>query len=250
MKTMEQLLALHGEDFVRTAYQVLLGREADDAGLAHYGKRLAAGEGKQAVVFALAESPEGQARLAQPIARDPAEAVAALAGTTDQAFVEGAYLRLLGREADPGGLANYLELAQAPGGRERVARELFASDEARHWRKVVVSFREDLQELVAFEKGARQLTGWWRRHERTQRRIGQLERSVAEGLQQVSRKLDQAGQRPQPLGLDGEPVAPRTGRTAAAAPAAGPHIALAPEARRLHGRLLGLSRALRGGGEH
>ena len=55
-----ELLGLHGEDFVRNAYRVLLDREPDEAGVAHHMDQLASGRfNKIDVLSSLHSSPEG-----------------------------------------------------------------------------------------------------------------------------------------------------------------------------------------------
>lgn len=56
-----ELLRLHGEDFVRNAYLAVLGREPDAAGMAHYMEQLASGNyNKVDVLSSLHLSPEGR----------------------------------------------------------------------------------------------------------------------------------------------------------------------------------------------
>lgn len=54
------LLRLNGTGFVETAYSTILKRQADRAGLDHFMARLAAGDGKEAILVALATSPEAR----------------------------------------------------------------------------------------------------------------------------------------------------------------------------------------------
>lgn len=51
----------------------------------------------------------------------------------DQEFVETAYLRILGRDADDAGLAGYLDALRNKTSRREVIKRLAASDEAKRW---------------------------------------------------------------------------------------------------------------------
>lgn len=61
IETVDQLLMLNGADFVEQAYRSLLKRSADRSGRAHFLARLRAGDGKEAIVRAIAMSPEARA---------------------------------------------------------------------------------------------------------------------------------------------------------------------------------------------
>jgi glycosyltransferase involved in cell wall biosynthesis len=65
ISSLEQLLALDGEEFVRAAYKKILLREADGGGLATYLKLLQSENGKPAVVRSLALSEEGESKKSQ-----------------------------------------------------------------------------------------------------------------------------------------------------------------------------------------
>ncbi|MGQ0484084.1 MAG: FkbM family methyltransferase [Hyphomicrobiales bacterium] len=60
--TLDELLARHDETFVRSAYQTLLGRDADAEGLGHYLGLLRAGVSKTRLLAQLRLSAEGRAR--------------------------------------------------------------------------------------------------------------------------------------------------------------------------------------------
>ena len=59
--SVEELLALHDEEFVDVAYQVILGRKADSSGKAHYLDRVRTGGSRHRVVAELALSDEARA---------------------------------------------------------------------------------------------------------------------------------------------------------------------------------------------
>lgn len=58
--SLHELLTLHDEAFVRRAYQLVLGREADKAGLAHSVARVRKGDDRLAVLASLRFSNEGR----------------------------------------------------------------------------------------------------------------------------------------------------------------------------------------------
>lgn len=61
-RTVDELLTLYDEPFVRAAYRALLGREADPSGLDSYGARVRAGVPRERVLVELASSEEGRKR--------------------------------------------------------------------------------------------------------------------------------------------------------------------------------------------
>lgn len=63
--TLDDLLSLGDEDFVLQAYRSLLGREADESGLASYLRQVRQGVDKSALLVALAKSSEGSKRGVQ-----------------------------------------------------------------------------------------------------------------------------------------------------------------------------------------
>lgn len=92
--------------FVRKAYGVVLGRDADDAGLAYWSGRIDAGTPPLVVVDALAKSGEGRRRV-----------------------VRAGYLELLGRDAEPAGLAYWTGKLAGGTSTEVLRSGLLASDE-------------------------------------------------------------------------------------------------------------------------
>ena len=60
-----KLLVLNGRPFVEAAYSTLLGRPADESGLAFYLSEIESGVDKREVIRALATSPEGRAKGVQ-----------------------------------------------------------------------------------------------------------------------------------------------------------------------------------------
>jgi hypothetical protein len=62
--TLEQLLKLHDEAFVRSAYKAILGRAPDQGGLENYLSQVRAGIHKAHILAELAQSPEGRLKAA------------------------------------------------------------------------------------------------------------------------------------------------------------------------------------------
>ena len=62
--TLEQLLKLHDEAFVRSAYKAILGRAPDQGGLENYLSQVRAGIHKAHILAELAQSPEGRLNAA------------------------------------------------------------------------------------------------------------------------------------------------------------------------------------------
>jgi hypothetical protein len=106
---------------VRRAYQDILGREPDDAGLAKYrNEMLRNGWSERQVREALMKSPES--RQKNTMTRPKAEEI-----------VNRAYRSVLGRDADPAGMEGYVQRVLRDKWTEAdVARELRKSDEYRN----------------------------------------------------------------------------------------------------------------------
>jgi hypothetical protein len=148
--TFDELMSLPAEPFVQAAYQAILGRDADPAGLRHYLRRLQKGSGRAAVLADLAGSRE-QTELGRH--RD-------LAGLEDDTFIEALYLRLLGRSADSAGKRYYLARLAKKGGRQRTIQDMELSGEAAARHPQEASFRRDLHELLRDEQQARGWRAW------------------------------------------------------------------------------------------
>lgn len=121
----ESRCALRWSDkcFVMAAYRWLLGRPADENGVAHYLRLLRSSISRTDVILDLAQSPEGRARL-----RDGS----AVGGASDKAFVTSAYDRLLDRGADTGGVQHYTAQLAAGASRGAVLLDLARSAECRN----------------------------------------------------------------------------------------------------------------------
>jgi FkbM family methyltransferase len=172
--TLNDLLALSGESFVRAAYRILLGREADDQGLVHYRMQLALGFGKAAVLGDLASSREATCR-------EQGEDLMSLDGDS---FIDAAYQRLLGRSPDPDGKSSYLASVQGGASKRGVFAAIRDSEEGKAHSMLYREIRTFLRGQVPSVG----IAGWLRRSERLERRIGEVE-SLLE------RAIEEAGQR-------------------------------------------------------
>lgn len=64
--SLKRLMQYHDRQFVELAYQLILGRAADEAGLAHHLESLRSGENRQEVAFRIVNSEEGHDRDIDP----------------------------------------------------------------------------------------------------------------------------------------------------------------------------------------
>lgn len=140
--SVNDLLALDGVDFVRSAYRAILGREADLGGLRDYTTRLAAGTPKQQLLADLRCDPEGRA-FAVPLAgldelvRQVQGAVAApesldeLLVLQGEQFVRAAFAVLFKREPDPQALVRYTDVLCSGYSTMYVLKALHSAPEAR-----------------------------------------------------------------------------------------------------------------------
>lgn len=109
------------EAFVEDCYRRLLARPADRAGLRTHTRFLGRGGSRGELILGIAQSEEYVEHTARAVDLRPDKA--------DRAFVEAAYRELLGREPDPGGLANFADALATGASRLEVARQLARSDE-------------------------------------------------------------------------------------------------------------------------
>jgi hypothetical protein len=166
----DALLRLVGEDFIRAAYNAILGRDPDPEGLRHYLSALRDGCRRTRILYALARSDEARARArCQDLRPLP-----------DDAFIDAVYQRLLGRRPDPTGKDHYLRLLAKRGGRERVIRDIGNSPEARARRTKDLAFTRSLHTALRRESGVRAWLSSRGPLGRVDRRIHQLEHQLAE----------------------------------------------------------------------
>ena len=155
------------EQFVASAYRVILGREADFEGMDHYVRWLERGVERWEVLAALAKSGEAAARRvfwsdvstallsareggvrrsvlseAEEATRGGSTAAAvgaeSLPGSAsellelrDEQFVRTCFMTLLRRPADPTGIGNYLRQVRAGVSKSKIVAELVSSPEGR-----------------------------------------------------------------------------------------------------------------------
>lgn len=172
-----ELASLPDETFLREAYRLVLGRDIDTSGLEGYKRRLARGARRESVLVDLARSAEARARFAPP----------ALLELPDEAFVDSAYVRFLGRNADPDGMRNYLSQLGKHGDRIRILRALGGSQEARRHDPVGWAFRHELNDLIRRETS---FLGWRKRVKAGRGRVARG--SSQQELDLMARELMQA----------------------------------------------------------
>ena len=118
----EEVQSQNPETAVIAMYRRLLGRDPSDADVAHFRERLQR-EGPQAVATTLVTSPEYRERFGRNAV--PSQ------GTSPYAqAVRTLYRHLLGRDADPEGLAQFTRLA-SESGFDRTIDQIMASAEYR-----------------------------------------------------------------------------------------------------------------------
>jgi GT2 family glycosyltransferase len=143
-KTVAGLIALGADgEFVRAAFELLLGRApANDESL-HACQQLAAGADRRDMLRDWRRLPEATRRicgLLDPYQLDLAPALLAdpaactlddLLAMPPESFVHMAYQALLGREPDPSGRLTYLARLQQGGDRVHILADMQGSEEAR-----------------------------------------------------------------------------------------------------------------------
>lgn len=152
--SLEELLTLEGEAFIKAVFLQLLGRPADPVGKRHYLKRLKGGGSKFLVIRDIANSEEflrsgailpGDFLPELPVARERLTLARArhyillgkqpLLELDGKEFIAAAFLFILKRPADQPGLDyHYMEWLQSAD-RLRILRDLAASREARTKRR-------------------------------------------------------------------------------------------------------------------
>jgi hypothetical protein len=105
--TAEEVQSQNPDTAVIVMYRRLLGRDPSEADVAHFRERLRA-EGPQAVATTLVSSPEYRQRFGR-------NAVPSQGTSPYEQSVRTLYRHLLGRDADPQGLAQFTRLASESG---------------------------------------------------------------------------------------------------------------------------------------
>lgn len=171
-RSIEDLLAHEGPEFIRQAYRTLLGREADPGGFVAYLNRLSDGLDRQQVIAELSQSDEGRRFAARVpgVTREPERAASPrsiedLLGLSGADFVKAAYDLLLGRAADPSGLTHYVTRLQDGASRTQVLVDIASSEEFAQRARVVPGVDKLLAEhrrhplLIAASRLIRPLRG-------------------------------------------------------------------------------------------
>ena len=105
--TLDELLQGNDEQFVRGAYQALLGRNVDDEGLSNYTSLLLDDKSRVELLVEIRNSDEGKARAAHVVGLAAAKTLVELLAHQDHAFISCAYQTLLGRPVDEGAFTGY-----------------------------------------------------------------------------------------------------------------------------------------------
>ncbi|RVT94937.1 FkbM family methyltransferase [Sphingomonas crocodyli] len=134
--SLSQVMSLPQEQFLQSAYLLILGRDIDQQGQIHYGERLRrSGISRRHVLVELARSREALRR------RSGAD----LDGQSDEAFIDAIYPRLLGRAADVEGQQHFLKRLRQGISRATVMSDLRKSAEGR---RHSAKFDDELETLV------------------------------------------------------------------------------------------------------
>ena len=214
--TLDELMQLPAERFLRATYKCVLGREPDNQGLGYYMKRLAQGHGRASVVHDLARSEEA---LRYEKAQD-------LDHLSDLQFLEQVFIRFIGRTPDPAGCQHYLKLLKQGKTRLSIARDVCGSEEARN-SNTPRRQRLQLGELAMQYQKNRGWLGWFRRSERLGRRIEQINFQIGQQfvgmdsvLQQLQHQIDHVSRASRSTEEKVAPVAalPRSGINAPGVP--------------------------------
>ena len=154
-------LALPAPDFVNASYNALLGRLPDPLELRERSGVVRAGLGRIRFLADMTNSPEFRKRHEQ-----------AMFDGDDESFIEYNFLRYLNRRPDRDGLSHYAGLLADGRRRERIAKDISRSREARIKR----TFWYELEHVLADERAERHWFKRWigraKRHKR-QRNIMQ-----------------------------------------------------------------------------
>lgn len=178
--TLDELLLLPNESFLRSAYRAILGREPDELGLRHYLKRIVLGHSKASILYEIAQSHEAKTYACH----------GDLASLSDDVFIDVIYQRLLGRTPDTDGKKHYLDKLKGRRARQRVIQDINNSMEACIRRTHTAEFREDLDALLREERCARQWWGWWWRNQRIERRLNIFEGRIEWRLSLLEKQIE------------------------------------------------------------
>ena len=110
-RMLEELYKKDHEEFVKEAYRMILMREADDKGVMSQLAGMKSGLSKEYIVFELLSSKEAQAKnvLVRGFRVGKVSRKRLLADRDNESFVKTAYIAILGRSAEAGGLCSYID---------------------------------------------------------------------------------------------------------------------------------------------
>lgn len=181
---------------VRGIYQELLGRGPDPIGLQHYVGKLEQGVSRKRIAREIGRSGEAVAYRAQrAVTAGGVRSVADLLKLDGEPFVHAAYKVLLGRDADPTGLAHHLALLEDGEDRAAVILGLHRSAEGQ-------AFASALPGLVELaRKGPRRgvLARWLGKRHRAARFDRQLLNAIDHRIGQLQNAFSELEARPAPI---------------------------------------------------
>ncbi len=177
---LEQILLQCGDDFIRSAYRSILGREVDISGLLHFKNKLRQGCGKEFVLVDLYNSQESKSRLSH----------SDLSSAPDEYFIEKIYERILHRPVDQVGKTHYLNMLKKSGERQRIIDDIERSVEAKEKNANVYLLREQLAKLTKEIKKRRGLFAWWEKNRRIDHHFNRIEYLIEESNVNLSQQFD------------------------------------------------------------
>jgi hypothetical protein len=174
-----ELLSLQGKEFVLRAYQLILGRDADQAGLKHYMEWLEQGRSQADVMRSIFTSREAEHfRNLDDIAGP------------DETFIDEAYRRLLGRSCDPVGRSYFLGRLKRGVGRKSILRDMRKSAESKHYS--INIFLRMLDEYLRIDRRAKGPFGWLFSARQNEFHFRQIAWSIGEIMTRVDAILKEA----------------------------------------------------------
>jgi FkbM family methyltransferase len=172
--SLADLYAMPPAEFIKISYQALLGRDADESGLAYYFSRMALGDSRRSIHRSIVRSKEHRARANHED----------LLGLDDEELIEAAYRRILGRTSDTGGREYYLARLRDGTRRSRVLADLTHSAEARARFDPLLRLREQI--LASLSR-----RDWPFRFGQTARSLERLNFSLSTAIHRIDADLRQ-----------------------------------------------------------
>ena len=161
--TTHDFMAYSDQEFLRSAYQLVLGRHPDAGGSLHFHSQMASGISRLHILAQLRLSPEGKARsttfpeldgvLATATnAKACATSFADLLAFQGSTFIRAVYVTLLGREPDDGGMENWLGQMREGATKLEVLALLQESTEAQSWAARLVDISHAVGQYQSTQK--------------------------------------------------------------------------------------------------